>query len=111
MDYGEIMSFRNLPDAERLPAFGIRQSGNELHKKREKCNTGLFLAFESQFVPSQRGTLLKNRWFVAQHKVGKHERALVVEVIAVDEQIEPIDQPDISGIIQIGDSFLRCNGV
>jgi hypothetical protein len=50
VDYGEIVSFRNLPDAERLPAFRIRQSGNELHKKREKCNTPLFFSVRTAIL-------------------------------------------------------------
>ena len=45
----------------------------------------LVQAMKHEFVPPERGFLLENRRFVAQHKVGKHERALVVEVIAVDE--------------------------
>ena len=54
-------------------------------KNAKNVTLPFFRAIESEFVPFRRGSLLKNRRFVAQHKVGKHERALVVEVIAVDE--------------------------
>ena len=88
----------------------VRTEANYI-KNAKNVTLIFFRVIESEFVSSRRGSLLKNRRFVAQHKVGKHERALVVEVIAVDEQIEPINQTDISGIIQIGDSLLRYNGV
>lgn len=80
-----------MPDAGCIPAYRIRLGGVESHKKREKCNTSFFQAMKHEFVPPERGFLLENRRFVAQHKVGKHERTFVVEVIAVDEQIQPID--------------------
>ena len=54
-------------------------------KNAKNVTLPFFCVFESEFFPSRRGSLLKNRRFVAQHKAGKHKRALVVEVIAVDE--------------------------